>query len=124
MAAKERKHQGRAELGAGGDILPRRGVWAWIDRVNEFRMLSPADFETPLAFDVGFAAFNFAFALGGALLVRRALKVPWDDIQSCSPSSYRVVRDSTRADGARMADQATRPMAGKKSVRVSGSTHD
>jgi SAM-dependent methyltransferase len=36
---------------------------------------------------------------GGALLID--VFVPWDDIQSGSSSSYRVVRDSTRADGAR-----------------------
>jgi hypothetical protein len=54
--------------------LPRRGVWAWIDRVNEFRLAPPSEFETPLAFDVGFAAINFAFALGGALLVRREIR--------------------------------------------------
>jgi hypothetical protein len=54
--------------------LPRRGVWAWVDRVADFRLLSPEEFETPLAFDVGFAAFNIAFALGGALLVRREIR--------------------------------------------------
>ena len=53
--------------------LPRRGAWDWIDRVNEFRLLPPSEFETPLALDVGFAAFNIAFALGGALLVRREI---------------------------------------------------
>jgi hypothetical protein len=36
--------------------------------------LSPEEFETPLAFDVGFPAFNIAFALGGALLVRREIR--------------------------------------------------
>jgi SAM-dependent methyltransferase len=36
---------------------------------------------------------------GGALLID--VFVPWDDIQSGSSSSFRVVRDSTRADGAR-----------------------
>jgi len=54
--------------------LPRRGVWAGIDQVIDFRLLSPAEFETPLAFDMGFAAFNIAFALGGALLVRREIR--------------------------------------------------
>lgn len=53
--------------------LPRHGVWEWIDRVNEFRLLSPAEFEAPPAFGVGFAAFNIAFALGGAFLVRREI---------------------------------------------------
>jgi SAM-dependent methyltransferase len=36
---------------------------------------------------------------GGALLID--VFVPWDDIQSGSSSSYHVVRDSRRADGAR-----------------------
>ena len=36
---------------------------------------------------------------GGALLIE--VFVPWDDIQSGSSSGYRVVRDSTREDGAR-----------------------
>lgn len=35
----------------------------------------------------------------GSLLID--VFVPWDDIQSGSSSSYRVVRDSTRADGSR-----------------------
>jgi hypothetical protein len=73
----------RRQLAAQGRIpghrlpvwyLPRRGVWAWIDRVADFRLLSPEEFETPLAFDVGFPAFNIAFALGGALLVRREIR--------------------------------------------------
>jgi len=73
----------RRQLAAQGRIpghrlpvwyLPRRGVWAWVDRVADFRLLSPEEFETPLAFDVGFAAFNIAFALGGALLVRREIR--------------------------------------------------
>jgi hypothetical protein len=54
--------------------LPRRGVWAWIDRLNEFRVLSPDEFEIPLATKVGFVTLNIAFALGGALLVRREIR--------------------------------------------------
>jgi len=73
----------RRQLAAQGRIpghrfpvwyLPRRGVWAGIDGVVDFRLLSPEEFETPLAFVLGFAAFNIAFALGGALLVRREIR--------------------------------------------------
>lgn len=53
--------------------LPRRGVWAWIDWVSEFRVLSPDELESPLATGVGFVVFNIAFALGGALLIRRGI---------------------------------------------------
>ena len=73
----------RRQLAAQGRIpghrlpvwyLPRRGVWAGIDQVIDFRLLSPEEFEMAPTFDVVFAAFNIAFALGGALLVRREIR--------------------------------------------------
>jgi len=73
----------RRQLAAQGSVpghrlpvwyLPRRGVWAGIDQVIDFRLLSPEEFDMAPTFGVGFAAFNIAFALGGALLVRREIR--------------------------------------------------
>jgi hypothetical protein len=62
--------------------LPRRGVWAGIDQVIGFRLLSREEFEMAPTFGVGFAAFNIAFALGGALLVRREIRRALKEIRS------------------------------------------
>jgi hypothetical protein len=65
--------------------LPRRGVWAGLDRVIGFRMLSPGEFERPLAISVGFILFNIAFAIGGMYLVRRELRRAWKEMKSREP---------------------------------------
>jgi hypothetical protein len=62
--------------------LPRRGVWAGIDQVIDFRLLSPEEFDMAPTFGMGFAAFNIAFALGGALLVRREIRRALKEIRS------------------------------------------
>jgi hypothetical protein len=67
MAAQERIPGHRSRVW----YLPRRGVWSWIDRVAEFRILAPEEFERPPALDMGFLAFNIVFAVGGAFLFRR-----------------------------------------------------
>jgi hypothetical protein len=67
----------RRQLAAQGSIpghrlpvwyLPRRGVWAGIDQVIDFRLLSPEEFDMEPTFGVGFAAFNITFAGPGLRL--------------------------------------------------------
>jgi hypothetical protein len=81
----------RRQLAAEGRIqghhlpvwyLPRRGVWAGIDRFADFRLLSPTEFDMTPTLGVGFALFNIAFALGGALLVRREIQRALKELRS------------------------------------------
>ncbi len=54
--------------------LPKRGgFWAGVDRINQFRVRRPEDFDD--GFPAGLVAANMAFAMAGILLIRRGARI-------------------------------------------------
>ena len=72
------------ELGRAGKVegyrvavryLPvRGGFWAGVDRINQFRVRTPEDFDE--GFPAVLVAANLVFAAGGVLLIRRGAGFP------------------------------------------------
>ena len=55
--------------------LPGRGgFWAGVDRINQFRVRTPEDFDE--GFPAGFVAANTLIAMASILLIRRGAGFP------------------------------------------------
>lgn len=50
--------------------LPANGFWRFVDKINQFRVISPDEFESPSAPRVVWLAIGAAFWVTGALLFR------------------------------------------------------